>query len=93
VESGLSLDAMINRLADRVAERLGAKVLSASNANGIRPRLLTVEQAALYLSRSTHSMRHLIRSKKVPVVRLDDRLFLDVRDLDRAIEEAKQLAV
>lgn len=93
MESGLSLDVLIDRLADRVAQKLRAGVLSASNANGIRPRLLTIEMAALYLSRSTNSMRHLIRSGRLPVVRLDDRIFLDVRDLDRTIEEAKQLAV
>lgn len=82
----LSLDSLLEliavRLADRVAGKLGQK-------SGIMPRLLSVEQAAEYLNRSPAAVRHLIATGKLKCVRMDGRVFLDVQDLDQAIDDAK----
>jgi excisionase family DNA binding protein len=84
----LKLDDLIDLLAERLAERVGAK-LGDSKSNG-GARLLPVEQAASYLGRSEDAIRHLIASGKLPVVRSDKRIFLDIQDLDRWISENKQ---
>ena len=89
---GFNLDALIDKMAERVVARLKGQINQAPNVHVVRPRLLTVEQAGQYLSRSSASVRHLINAGKLPVARLDGRVFLDVVDLDRIIEESKQLA-
>ena len=58
----------------------------------IRPRLLTVEEAATYLGRTKGSVQHLVADGGLPVVRSDRRVFLDIQDLDRWIERNKQEA-
>lgn len=81
--SELSLDYLLDSLADRLATRIGERT-----TDSLRPRLLNVNQAE-YLNRSSHSVRHLVSIGKLRVVKLDGRIFLDVRDLDQAIEDAK----
>jgi len=49
----------------------------------------SVEQAAVYLGRTKEALQHLITSGKLPVVRADRRVFLDVRDLDEWVERNK----
>jgi excisionase family DNA binding protein len=56
----------------------------------VRPRLLTVEQAAVYIGRTKDAVHHMIASSKLPTVRSDRRVFIDMRDLDSWIEENKQ---
>ncbi len=56
----------------------------------IQPRLMTVAQAGEYLGRSKDGVRRLIESGKLKTIRHDRRVFLDVRDLDQAIEDAKK---
>jgi excisionase family DNA binding protein len=78
------LDAVVNRIAAKVCDQLadhGAAV--------IKPRLLTVEQAAIYLARTKEAVQHMIGSGKLRVVRPDRRVFLDVLDLDRWIDANK----
>jgi excisionase family DNA binding protein len=84
---GLNLDALIDAIAERVAERLRAG--SSSESGTVRPRLLSVAQAAQYLGRSRESVEHLIAAGKIPTVRIDRRVFLDLIDLDRLIEDSK----
>jgi len=74
----------INELAAAVAERLVGRP---------QPRLLTVDGAADYLSRSPASVRKLIHSGTLPTVRMDARTFLDIRDLDKVIESSKERAI
>jgi Helix-turn-helix domain len=56
---------------------------------GPQPRLLSVEGAAKYLSRTPSAIRNMISMKKLKPVRLDGRVYLDVQELDRMIEAAK----
>ena len=63
----------------------------------VSKRLLDVTEAAHYLSVSTDSVRFLIRSNKLPVVRLPSarggratrKLLIDLRDLDKLIERSR----
>jgi excisionase family DNA binding protein len=54
-------------------------------------RLLTLKEAAAYLGRSPWSMRDLVWSGRIPVVRNEGgrKLFFDIRDLDVFIERNK----
>jgi excisionase family DNA binding protein len=78
----LLLDSLADRVAARILERLGETQCASK-------RLLTTEQAAEYLGRSKESVQHLVSSGKLPTVRSDRRVFLDVRDLDEWIEVNK----
>lgn len=50
-------------------------------------RLLTVGQAAEYLGRTESAIRQLVHKRRLPVVRFDRKIRIDIRDLDRMIEE------
>ena len=56
----------------------------------IEPRLLSIEGAARYLSRTPSAIRNMITAKKLKPVRLDGRVYLDVQDLGQLIEAAKE---
>jgi excisionase family DNA binding protein len=53
------------------------------------PRLLTIDQAPIYVGRAREATQHLAASGKIPTVRTDRRVFIDRLDLDRWIEEHK----
>jgi excisionase family DNA binding protein len=57
--------------------------------DGTNKRLYTVPEAALYLGRTEWGIRGLIDNGRLPVVRIDRRVLIDVRDMDRIIEETK----
>jgi excisionase family DNA binding protein len=82
----------IDRLIDVFAERVAAKLRDQTAESGgaaMKPRLLTPEQAGAYLGRTKEGVEHMVAAGKLPVVRADRRVFLDVRDLDRWIERNK----
>jgi excisionase family DNA binding protein len=87
MQNGSEIDALLDALANRVALKVREQL--ADQGAGIRPRLLTVEQAANYLGRTKEAVQHIIAADKLPVVRTDRRVFLDVRDLDRWIDSSK----
>ena len=55
----------------------------------VRPELLNVKQAAIYLGRTEQSVQHLIFQKDLPVVRAGRRVHLHRRDLNDWIEKNK----
>jgi excisionase family DNA binding protein len=59
-----------------------------------RRRLVKVKEAAAYLSISPYSLRKLVQSQELPIVKLQDRgpWLLDLRDLDRFVEARKMYA-
>jgi len=59
------------------------------NEFSIKPRLLTVKEASVYLGRSIPSIRELIWDGTLPIVRVGRRIHLDVIDLDKWIEAHK----
>ena len=58
-------------------------------APGASRRLLSLAEAALLLGVSVASVRRLIWQGRLPVVRLTRRIQVDLRDLERLIEQAK----
>jgi excisionase family DNA binding protein len=86
---GFNLEQVLDSLAEKVANRLQEATANAA-ASAIRPRLLTVEQAAAYIGRTKEAVQHMISSGKLPTVRSDRRVFVDLEDLDRWIREHKQ---
>ncbi len=88
----LVLSPLLDQLAARVAEHVRAATPH-TPAGAIAPRLLTVEQAATYLGRSKASVQHMVSAGRLPIVRADRRVFLDVRDLDTWIEQNKEAVV
>ena len=77
------LDVLAQAVADKVASKLQQQPVS------IGPRLLTIDQTATYLSRTKEAVQHLVASGKIPTVRSDRRVFIDVRDLDSWIADNK----
>jgi hypothetical protein len=78
-------DSLIAAIADAVALRL-------ERMAGTSKRLLDVEQAAEYLGMSVIALRHKA-GREVPVVRIDNKLRFDKRDLDRYIDRAPREGV
>jgi len=81
----VTLDSIIDTLASAVAAKLRAEPSGSSASASIAPRLLTVDQAAVYLARSKEAVQHMVSARRLPVVRDGRRVFLDVRELDRWI--------
>ncbi len=52
-------------------------------------RLLSLEEAATYLGRTIWGVRELVWKGKLPAVRIDRRVQLDIRDLEKFIEAHK----
>jgi len=80
-------DLTFNGLLEALAEKLATKL--SQEPSRLYPRLLTIDQAAVYLGRTREALQHLASSGKVPTVRADRRVFLDRLDLDKWIEENK----
>jgi excisionase family DNA binding protein len=81
--SDLSFDRFLEALAEKLASRLSQE------PSRLYPRLMTVDQAAVYLGRTREAIQHLVGSGKVPTVRSDRRVFLDRLDLDKWIDDNK----
>jgi len=90
-----SLHAILDGFAELVASKLNQRINGSSLAPGgasksaVPLRLLTVRQASDYIGRSTDAIYRLIANGTLPAVRSDRRIHLDVRDLDRWIEDNK----
>ena len=69
-----------------IEETVAARSLSLKR---VAKRLYDVKEAATYLGRTEDATRELQWAGKLPCVRLDRRVFFDVFDLDRIIEEHK----
>jgi excisionase family DNA binding protein len=56
----------------------------------VQPRLLTVKEAAVYLASSPWFIRSLVWDRKLPKLKLGNRLVFDRIDLDRFVDILKQ---
>ena len=56
-------------------------------------RLYNLHEAAIYLGRSTWSVRRLIWAGELPTVRAGGRVHLDLRDMDEFIDQHKEREV
>jgi excisionase family DNA binding protein len=84
----VTIGGLLDILADALADRLAARVHAGDGA-AVKPRLLTADQASVYLGRTREAIEHMIAAGKLPTVRSDRRVFLDVCDLDRWIQQNK----
>ena len=75
---------MVEAIADAVLSRLRPAL-----DLYVRPRLLSIDQAAVYVGRTAKAVRPLVDSGAFPMVRTDGRIMLDVHDLDQWIEQGK----
>ena len=71
-------------LADAIAARVAAYLCQSQV-----PRLMTVNEGAVYIGRTPKALRHMIASRAIPVVRDGARIHLDRSDLDHWIEMRK----
>jgi hypothetical protein len=63
-----------------------------SKNNGVftgNKRLYNLKEASTYLGRSVWSVRELIWAGKIPLVRDRRRIFIDILDLEKFVEENK----
>jgi hypothetical protein len=60
------------------------------NPKGPQKRLYTLQESAYYLGRTVHSVREIIWAGKIPFVKVDRRLFIDIKDLERLVEQFKE---
>jgi hypothetical protein len=87
--TGLNLDGII----DAIAECVAAKIAGRTEGGPVSPRLFRVDQAALYIGRTKEAVQHMLSGGKLPTVRPDRRVFIDVRDLDSWIDDNKQRGI
>jgi len=85
-----SLDVILNAFSDLLAGKVAERLAGSGREGGkIRKRLLTVEEAAVYLGRTKEAVQHLLAAGKLPSVKSDRRVFLDIQDLDKWIVQNK----
>ena len=77
INSDTIAEAVVNRLKDSTV---------------LAPRLLTLNQAALYLGLTPDALKAKVHMGRVPTVELDKKLRFDKLDLDRIIEANKRIA-
>jgi len=92
MRNGFDIDALLTELARRVAAEVSLE-LGQTSGRDVTTRLLSVEQAATYLGRSKNAVEHMVACGKIPRVKSDRRVFLDVRDLDDWIADNKERAI
>lgn len=79
----LTFDALLETLAEKLADKLSQE------PSRLYPRLLTIDQAAVYLGQTREAIQDLTTAGKIPTVRADRRVYLDRLDLDQWIEDNK----
>lgn len=84
--ANFDINSLITSLAQQIVGQIRAEL---TQGQALKPRLLTVEHAATYMGRTEEAMQHMVASGKVPTVRIDRRVFIDVRDLEQLIETNK----
>ncbi len=80
-------DFTFDRMLETLAEKLAGKLLQ--EPSRLYPRLLTTEQAAVYLGWTVEALQRLTDSGKLPVVLVERRVLLDRLDLDEWIRDNK----
>jgi excisionase family DNA binding protein len=84
----VNFDGLLEAMADLIADKV-AKKIADNDTTPVRPRLLTVDQAATFLGRTREAVQHMVSAGKIAVVKSDRRVFLDVRDLEAWIDANK----
>ncbi len=77
-----ALDALIDELATRVADKVEARLRARPV---IQPRLLSVDDAAVYIGLSSDAVRKMLVTGKVRATKIDGRTHIDIKDLETLI--------
>jgi hypothetical protein len=59
-------------------------------SNPLRPRLLSMKDAAMYMGRTVWGMRELYWSKKIPMVQDGKKIYFDIEELNGYINRNKR---
>jgi hypothetical protein len=81
----MALEINSDMIAEAVVSRLKDSAVLA-------PRLLTLNQAAMYLGLTPDALKAKVHMGRVPTVDIDKKLRFDKLDLDRIIEASKKVA-
>jgi excisionase family DNA binding protein len=84
--------ALLDGVVAVIRQQVIADMAAAAPKNGtktLQARLLTAEQAATYIGRTPGAMRQLIYRREIPVVRIGRNVRIDMRDLDKMIDDNK----
>ena len=82
------ISGILEQFAELVATKLAAE-LQKNHSSPLHQRLLTIDQAAVYIGRTKEAVQYLLATGKLSTVRSDRRVFLDIQDLNQWIEEHK----
>lgn len=81
--TNVTFEHLIKLLADRLAATLSEE------PTRLYPRLLTIEQASMYLGLSQKTVEDMLAERKLSFVHAGRLVFVDRKDLDQWIEENK----
>jgi excisionase family DNA binding protein len=76
------LDMLVNMLAERYFERMDGRLKKIPELK----RLITVKEASQYLNVSTETIYKMAASKKLPYLKIGERVLFDLKFLDQWIE-------
>jgi len=77
------LDMLVNLLAEKYFERMDDRMKKIPELR----RLITAKEASQYLSLSTDTVYRMASLKKIPYLKIGDRVLFDVKALDHWIEK------
>jgi excisionase family DNA binding protein len=77
------LDILANLLAEKYFERMDDRLRKIPELK----RLITAKEASQYLSLSTETVYRMAASKKLPYLKIGDRVLFDIKALDQWIEK------
>ncbi len=72
---------------DAIAEAI---IIRLQDSAVLSPRLLTLNQAAMYLGMTPDALKAKVHMGRIPTVEIDKKLRFDRVELDRIIEQSKK---
>lgn len=86
---GFNIEALIRSLIKETVAETVALLARDGAAMPVKRRLPSVEEAAVYMGRTEEAMQHLIATGRIRTVRIDRRVFVDLKDRDKLIQDYK----
>jgi excisionase family DNA binding protein len=86
-ESRVPVKAVLDMLAEEMTKKYFERMDERMRKIPELRRLITAKEASQYLSLSTDTIYHMASLKKLPYLKVGDRILFDVRALDRWIEK------
>jgi len=86
-ESRPAMNEFLEMLADFLAEKYFERMDERMRKIPELRRLITAKEASLYLSLSTDTIYRMAASKKLPYLKIGDRVLFDIKSLDQWVEK------